>query len=199
MAEADRPAPEFWIWRHPRPEGADGRCIGGRTDLSVDRRRAKRLAHRIRRTARRHGLPREIHTSSLRRCRDVGRWLRRWGWILYVDPCFAEMDFGAWDGLAWSALGPADFAAWDADFLHHAVGGGESLAQLLQRVRACADAAPPGPRLVVGHGGWINALRWLAGEDGSARPPEAARWPAAPRHASLTRVPLPPTRTLPQT
>lgn len=179
---------ELWLWRHPRAEGAAGRCIG-RTDLAVDRRRAKRLAHRIRRTARREGLPRVILTSPLRRCREVGACLRRWGWILYVDPGLVEMDFGAWDGRSWSALGAGDFAAWDADFLHHPVGGGESLAGVLARVRAFAEAAPAGPCLAVGHGGWINAARWLAGEAARAGGvPQAAHWPPAPPHAGLTRL-----------
>ena len=39
------------VWRHPKPIGAAGRCIG-HTDLPVDPRKAKRLAHRIRRYAR---------------------------------------------------------------------------------------------------------------------------------------------------
>lgn len=99
------------------------------------------------------------------------------------------MDFGSWDGQPWSALAPEAFAAWEADFLHHPVGGGESLAQLLQRVRGFMQALPPGPALVVGHGGWINALCWLGGEEGrSGELPQAARWPAAPEHGSLTRV-----------
>jgi len=54
-------------WRHPRPIGADGRCIGGRTDLPVDARKAKRLAHRIRAVARREGLVREAVCSPLER------------------------------------------------------------------------------------------------------------------------------------
>ena len=39
------------VWRHPQPVGAAGRCIG-HTDLPVDARKAKRLAHRIRQAAR---------------------------------------------------------------------------------------------------------------------------------------------------
>ena len=61
-------------WRHPRPDGVAGRCIG-HTDVPVDRRRAKRLAHRIRCAARREGWPKGVWTSPLRRCADVGRWL----------------------------------------------------------------------------------------------------------------------------
>ncbi|RZL33467.1 MAG: fructose-2,6-bisphosphatase, partial [Rubrivivax sp.] len=94
--------PAFTIWRHPKPRGAEGRCIGGRTDLAVDPRKAKRLAHRIRANARRHALPREVVTSPLARAADVGRWLKRWGFRWRVDAALAEMDFGAWDGRGWS-------------------------------------------------------------------------------------------------
>ena len=163
---ATESAPRLVIWRHPRPQGAAGRCIG-RTDLSVDPRRAKRLAHHIRRTARRQGWPAEIWTSPLRRGADVGRWLRRWGWTHRVDPRLFEIDFGAWDGRPWSELRPDDFAPWDADFLCHAPGAGESVQQVRLRVReVLADVAEEkgtagAPRLIVGHAGWVNTLRTL--------------------------------------
>jgi alpha-ribazole phosphatase len=167
---------ELWVWRHPRARGAAGRCIG-RTDLGVDPRRAKRLAHRIRRVARQRGLTREVSVSPLRRCLDVGRWLRRWGWSLTVDPRLLELDFGSWDGRRWSEVSWAEVEAWQADLLLHAPGGGETLVRLASRVHdfvADADAA----RLVVTHGGWINAL--LHVPPGLQRL-AAADWPAPPR------------------
>ena len=57
-------ADALWVWRHPKPIDAAGRCIGI-ADLPVDPRKARRLASRIRRTARRHGLPRQVVTSSM--------------------------------------------------------------------------------------------------------------------------------------
>ena len=92
------------IWRHPRAQGAEGRCIG-RTDLPVDRRKAKRLAHRIRRWARQHGAARVVLTSSLQRATSVGRCLASWGWQHHIDPRLNEMDFGGWDGLRWDSIG----------------------------------------------------------------------------------------------
>ncbi|PXW93271.1 alpha-ribazole phosphatase [Sphaerotilus hippei] len=177
--------PTLLIWRHPRPVGAAGRCIG-RTDLPVPARRAKRLAHRIRRLARREGLAREVWSSPLRRCADVARWLRRWGWRHHVDPLLLELDFGRWDGLAWSRIDPAEVAAWEADFGAHAPGGGESLLQIRQRVSAhlAGLAAAGGPRLLVGHAGWINTLRLL--ERADLTPQD---WPAAPAHGTLQRWP----------
>jgi alpha-ribazole phosphatase len=172
----------LYAWRHPRANGAEGRCIG-HTDLPVDARRAKRLAHRIRVEARRQGLPPIVLTSPLHRCLAVGRWLARWGWQHRVDPALAEMDFGNWDGCAWAEISRADIDAWCADFLRYAPGGGESVAALLARVRAF----DPGPaRIVVTHGGWLSAALWSAAH--GERTPIALQWPAPPKPASLTRL-----------
>jgi alpha-ribazole phosphatase len=172
----------IWAWRHPRPDGAGGLCVGARTELPVPRRRAKRLARRIQQQARRARLPHCVCTSPLRRCADVGRWLRRWGWRHLQSPALAELDFGQWDGQLWQAIAKADVDAWVADFADHAPGGGESLRQLLQR--AAAWQPPALPCVVVGHGGWMLARRW-----GTAQPlPGAAQWPAPPRYGALWRL-----------
>ena len=177
-----------WAWRHPRPLGAEGRCIGGGTDLPVPARKAKRLAHRIRAQARRHGLPRHVRCSPLRRCADVGRWLVRWGWTLELDHRLREAHFGAWEGRPWSDIPVAELAAWTDDFEHHRPGGGESLHEVLQRVAQvvaddAADSASSG--LWITHGGCLSALAWRA--DGQGRAPRAAQWPIAPRYAAVQR------------
>lgn len=169
----------FTIWRHPKPRGAEGRCIGGRTDLPVDPRKAKRLAHRIRAHARRQGLPRDVVTSPLARASAVGRWLQRWGFRWQVDPALAEMDFGRWDGQAWSAIAPAEFDRWMADFRGFDFDGGESLTALLDR--ATAWQAPCA--LAVGHGGWITARHWRGGQ------PTPANWPRPPGYGRATSAP----------
>lgn len=175
----------LWLWRHPRAQHAQGRCIG-RTDLAVSARRAKRLAHHIRQAARRAGLPRCVTTSPLARCLAVGRQLRRWGWVHRVDAALLEMDFGDWDGRSWADIPQAAVDAWCADFLHHRPGGGESLKALFGRVAAWQP--PSTPCLVVGHGGWMLARAWLA----SGRPPprQAADWPAPPAHGQCWRLPM---------
>jgi alpha-ribazole phosphatase len=179
-------AMDLWCWRHPRAQGAAGRCIGI-TDLPVEPRKARRLAQRIRATVRREGLLRVVWVSPLARSRAVGRWLVRWGFACRVDARLAEIDFGGWDGRAWGAVPWAEVQAWEADLRHHAPGGGESLAQLQARVRAfVAERQAAGDRavLLVGHGGWITAL---------VHPPvaagrlDAAHWPAPPRHGALVR------------
>jgi len=178
----------LWAWRHPRPEGAAGRCIGAGTDLPVHWRRAKRLARRIQQQARRARLPHCIHTSPLRRCADVGRWLRRWGWRHVQDAALAELDFGAWDGQPWSCIAKAEVDAWVADFAHHRPGKGESLQQLLQRAARWSMAPSPEPSpgaIVVTHGGWMLARRW-----GVNRPvPVAADWPKPPAYGERWQLP----------
>ncbi len=161
----------FTIWRHPKPIGAQGRCIGSRTDLPTDPRKAKRLAHRIRQLARRQALPRSVVTSPLRRAAAVGRWLRRWGFAWVVDAALAEIDFGQWDGLHWADIPRNRFDAWMNDFSGFDFEGGEPLGQLL--ARASAWAPPPGCALAVGHAGWIQARRWRDAEPRALPTPRA--------------------------
>jgi alpha-ribazole phosphatase len=176
----------LWLWRHPRAVGAAGRCIG-RTDLSVDRRRAKRLAHRVRHAARRHRWPRVVFTSPSTRCAAVGGWLAHWGWRHVIDARLLELDFGRWDGLPWTQIDPREVAVWEADLLHHAPGGHESLADVLRRVESfCRDT--PGSAVLIAHAGWVQAAALYAVAAGSAAAIDASRWPASPAHGSLRRV-----------
>lgn len=164
----------LYAWRHPRAAGAAGRCIG-RTELQVDPRRAKRLAHRIRACARRERLPAIVLTSPQARCRAVGRWLARWGWRHRVDAALCELDFGRWDGRRWADVPQAEVDAWCADFAHYRPGGGEPLAALLQRVRGFD---PGEAAVLVTHGGWLSAARWL--EHAGDAAPRSRDWPPAP-------------------
>ncbi|MFG6466881.1 histidine phosphatase family protein [Roseateles sp. BYS87W] len=172
------------IWRHPRPIGATGRCIGARTDLPVDPRKAKRLAHRIRAHARRQGLPRDVVTSPLRRAADVGRWLQRWGFRWRVDAALREMDFGDWDGCRWEQIPPTAFDAWMTDFNGFGFGPGECLRELMARA---ATWQPP-CALAVGHAGWITARLWAAQQKGQV--PTAATWPVPLGYAQATSTPF---------
>lgn len=186
MPETVPTAFEVWAWRHPAAAGAAGRCIG-RTDLPVDGRRAKRLAHRIERCVAQHGLVRVVWTSPLARCAAVGRALRRRGFVHHIDPRLAELDFGAWDGRPWAGIAHAEVAAWEADLARHAPGGGESLVQLVARARTFVAERraemTTGPLLVVAHAGWIRALQL-----DPAELPAASHWPAAPSHSALVKV-----------
>jgi alpha-ribazole phosphatase len=125
-----------------------------------------------------------VFTSPLRRGRDVGRWLRRWGWTHRIDPRLLEADFGTWDGRPWSTIGVDAVDAWVRDFADHRPGGGESVREVLLRCRAFLAAHGASRACVVTHGGWISSLDWWAGrEDTQAPEPVAARWAPAIGHA----------------
>lgn len=165
------------LWRHPAPIDAGGRCLG-RTDLKVDPRKARRLAHAIRTTARAEGGPREVWTSPLQRCRVVGEWLAAWGWRHHVDERLRELDFGQWDGRPWAQVPVAAIDAWCEDLRRHRPGGGECLDDLARR---CADflaGCGSQRRYVVTHGGWMTTAWHLV--QGRPLPATAADWPAAP-------------------
>lgn len=169
------------IWRHPRPTGAVGRCVG-RTDLAVDRRKAKRLARAVQREARQRGWAREVWTSTLHRSAAVGQVLASWGWRHHRDARLNELDFGVWDGAAWADIGAAAVQAWCDDFVAHAPGGGESLAALLSRCAAFLEGqrATGTPLLIVGHAGWMQAARLLS--ENREPPRDAAQWPTPPSY-----------------
>lgn len=173
--------------RHPRPHGAEGICLG-RSERAVDPRRAKRLAHRLRARVRREGRPRVVRTSPRERCAAVGRWLRRWGWRWHIDERLAEIDFGRWDGRRWADIPKPEIDAWTMDFVHHRPGGGEPLQALLQRVRELLDdmAGEAPAAVLVTHGGWLSAARWLR-ERGEVLP-DAANWPLAPGYGEIVAV-----------
>lgn len=178
------------VWRHPNPRAVAGLCLG-RTDAPVDARKAKRLAHRIRQWARVHGAPRVVVTSPLQRAAAVGRWLARWGWEHRVDARLSELDFGCWDGRPWAEIGAAEVQAWCDDFMRHAPGGGEPVADLLQRCSAVLAQAPdedssPAGVCAVGHAGWLSAAIWLqrAGDAEATAP----TWPRALRYGERVSV-----------
>ena len=177
--------PTLLVWRHPRPQGAEGRCIGARTDLPVHWRCAKRLARRIQATARRERLPHAVWTSPLSRCADVGKWLCRWGWTHHRDASLLELDFGAWDGRRWSEIGQGEIDAWVENFVSHAADGGESLKAML--LRAASFQAPAGS-ILVSHGGWMLARRWLMEHGPGTEPSQASEWPAPPPYATCWRL-----------
>ncbi len=168
-------------WRHPKPVGATGRCIG-HTDLPLDRRKAKRLAHRIRQAARQEGLPRVVYTSPLQRCALVGRVLKRWGWRHVVDARLIEVDFGQWDGCPWEAIARQEVDEWCHALLHTRPGGGESLSALLTRAQAWSWSG--GSITMVGHAGWMLARQWVAAHPPGVFPMQAMAWPKAPPYLS---------------
>jgi alpha-ribazole phosphatase len=142
------------VLRHTRPV-ADGLCYGrSEVDLAPDfATDADALATRLAR-------PDRIVTSPLARCRRLADHLgARLRAPVAADPDWQEIDFGRWQGLAWSAVPRPELDAWAADLMHARPHGGESVAMLLARTRRALDRcrAVPGHTLVVTHAGPIRA------------------------------------------
>ncbi|WP_169391395.1 MULTISPECIES: histidine phosphatase family protein [Psychrobacter] len=179
----------FYLWRHPKPNAAKYRCIG-QTDLTVNRRKSKRLANKISRFARRHHLPKVIWVSPLLRSRLVGECLAARGFVCHIDPRLMEIDFGDWDGKFWQNIDKAQIDAWCADFANFAPDNGENLTEFFARIEDFIasfdnEKSPEttSPKLIVGHSGWITAATMIANDQ--AVPTDAATWSKAVSYNEL--------------
>ncbi len=165
----------LWLVRHAAPLVAAGTCYG-RLDVPADPGATRAAAQALH-----AALPASVHVrcSPALRCRQLRDALAalRPGLAVHEDARLHEMDFGAWEGQAWDAIGRAAMDGWLADFAHHAPGGGESAQQVLDRVRACRDAAAThaGDVLWITHAGVIRALRLL--QSGIVTLARADQWP----------------------
>ena len=143
--------------RHTRPAVSEKVCYG-MTDLepapTFDDEAARAAA----------ALPPadRLVTSPLRRCRRLAEWIGAAQALTpIIDARLREMDFGAWEGMAWDAIPRAELDAWAADFFHARPHGGESVHMLRERTEAAlADYRRSGvSHIVVTHAGVIRAAR----------------------------------------
>ncbi|MFI2782541.1 bifunctional RNase H/acid phosphatase [Streptomyces sp. ALB3] len=97
------------------------------------------------------GAVQEIVTSPLRRCRETAAAVaERLGLGVSVDEGLRETDFGAWEGLTFAEVRErygSDLTAWLASPDAAPTGGGESFAEVAERVAAARD------RLIARHAG----------------------------------------------
>ena len=84
---------------------------------------------------------------------------------LHVDERLREVAFGRWEGMTFAEIKqkyPDDVAARDRDRVHYAMPGGESLAQLANRIGGFLKDILPRHQgdciLVIAHGGTVNAV-----------------------------------------
>ena len=139
--------------RHPAVLVAPGTCYG-RLDVALHPDAAAEAA-RLRALI--AASPGPVWTSPARRCRDLA------GAGAIIDPRLRELDFGAWEGLAWDDVPRDALDRWAASPRDFAPPGGESGAALLARVGAfCAELRAGGADgVVVSHGGPLKLLAAL--------------------------------------
>ncbi|MDW4899619.1 bifunctional RNase H/acid phosphatase [Streptomyces californicus] len=89
------------------------------------------------------GTVQEIVSSPLRRCRETAATVAaRLGLDVHVDEGLRETDFGAWEGLTFGEVRERhgdDLTAWLASPDAAPTGGGESFAEVAERVAAARD------------------------------------------------------------
>lgn len=147
--------------RHPRPRVASGVCYG-RLDLHVHRLARPQIRAAVGRLA---GFsPGAIFSSPARRCGGMAAAI---GSACSVAPAFdarlLELDFGAWEGLAWNDVPREALDEWAADPYAFAPPCGESGAALVARVTTFHDDLVRMARntVVVAHGGPLKVLHAL--------------------------------------
>ncbi|WP_352338368.1 histidine phosphatase family protein [Psychrobacter sp. 16-MNA-CIBAN-0192] len=184
----------LYIWRHPKPLASAGICLG-HTDMGVDRRKLKRLAHHIERFVRVYQLPKVIWVSPLQRSFKVGQLLIQRGFICHVAPELTEINFGAWDGQSWEKISKEDIDTWCDNFADFTPDNGESLQQLFERVATWLSThntekndlltvSKSSSILAVGHAGWITAAKMIAA--GNPVPQLATEWSAPVAYNQLS-------------
>lgn len=144
------------LLRHTRPAVAPGICYG---QLDLD------LAESFPQDAEQvlASLPpcRSIIASPLQRCRQLAEHIASARDLpVQFDPRLQELAFGRWEGIPWDAIPRHEIDAWAADLRHANPYGGESVAQVVQRVAAALSDYQnrEAPLLWVVHAGVIRAV-----------------------------------------
>jgi alpha-ribazole phosphatase len=148
--------------RHSAPLIAPGICYG-RLDVAVDPSADEQTLSKLISDPGLHGAQR-VWTSPAIRCRSLADAIARsLSASLSVDNRLWELDFGAWEGQAWGTIDRAELDRWAASVPTFAPPGGESGANLIERIRnfhadVCRDQQDC---VVVSHGGPLKVLHAL--------------------------------------
>lgn len=148
---------QLYLIRHPTPRVAPGICYG-RTDLALAEHVTAAAARIVAQ------LPPQIavFSSPLQRCRQLAEALHP---APLIDPRLQEMDFGEWEMTPWEDIQREALDGWAADPLGYRPPGGETVAELQQRVQDfIAEAQGDGHERValVTHAGVIKVAVGMA-------------------------------------
>jgi alpha-ribazole phosphatase len=152
----------FVLVRHPEPDIAPGICYG-RLDIGLRGDVTETVSAIVSAIGAEAGAV-QVWASPATRCLVVAEAAARTlGADLLVDPLLQELDFGAWEGIAWDSVPRASLDAWAADPIAFAPPEGESGKALLARVRTVHQAivATRQDCVIVSHGGPLKLLAAL--------------------------------------
>jgi alpha-ribazole phosphatase len=104
-----------------------------------------------------------IYTSPLQRCYRLAKALaNQRGVPLVVDNRLQELNFGAWELQLWDAIPQAELDAWMYHYTTARVPGGESYADLQERMVAFVNELPHSgypAACIITHSGWLKVAR----------------------------------------
>ena len=156
---------ELIIIRHGQSDGNRTACFTGQTDVpltELGRKQAQLTADHLKTTH-----IDAIFSSDLTRAMQTAKPIAE-GHGLKITPCpeLREIWAGQWEGLPLAELGnlfPEDFGRWKEDLAHCRCTGGESIAELAERVyafcRKIADSNEGRTVCIVSHATPIRTLR----------------------------------------
>jgi alpha-ribazole phosphatase len=171
----------LWVVRHAQPLIAPGTCYGA-LDVAADTGATQHAAQALAEV-----LPQGVivRCSTLQRCELLAQYLcgLRPDLVYKPEPRLVEMNFGAYEGMAWADIPKEALDGWTADFWRHRFGGAESLAELMARVNAVweedrathADATPTTDTVWITHAGVARAALLLS--RGVFYVDQAGQWP----------------------
>lgn len=153
---------DIYLIRHTRPDIAPGVCYG-RLDVGLPADyagEASRLPSLLPQAVA------TVVTSNALRCRRLADFLAApLHAKVTTDDRLRELDFGQWEGHAWSDIPKIQTSVWARDVWNQSAPDGESYSELHARVSAAwesllliADEA----LIVVGHAGPLRALMTIA-------------------------------------
>ena len=150
------------LLRHGEPKIASGVCYG-QSDIDAhipDHDALVGVLSRFDRPVTR------LYSSPLSRCMDLSQNLAPLlNLQVQTDPRLSEINFGNWEMRPWDNIPHAEIDAWASDVENARPHGGESVAQLMQRVKSyLADlAGEPGNVLAVSHLGVARVIASMLG------------------------------------
>ena len=141
--------------RHTKPDIAEGVCYGV-LDLGVPDTFEADSAVVL------SGLtkPDILISSPLQRCQSLANKISlAFNVPVITDDRVREMDFGAWEGIAWDDIDRAEIDQWKEEFYRARPHGGESVEMLVNRVQSALGEYRKTGRshLIVCHAGVIKA------------------------------------------
>lgn len=149
---------QIFLIRHPQPALESSVCYG-HTDIPLHSQAVLNLPSTA--LALREQLPDNIplFSSPLLRCRLLAEALHH---PVVYDDRLKEMHFGEWEMRPWSDIPRPQLDHWAADPLHYVIPGGESVAQMQERVLEFIHKRSEAELALVTHAGVMKILFALA-------------------------------------